>query len=145
MSTGQGTTRIRGSTGESNRVAVVMLFLASLILASGWSFLREWSALTRQLAFVAAIWTLAGIVAAACAMRLLFSSIKGSWPLWIGAASSTVAGVTLAAGVLTHAIPCPGPTCVKSRLITAFGLLFFGVVAPRVGRQRSSSSIETRA
>ena len=115
----------------STRVAAVMLFLGGVILVSGYDLLREWSALQPKLAILAFIWSAGGLVASGCSLWL-FRRGRDAQPLWFGAAAAIVAGVTLGIGVLMHIVPCPGPTCVYSRLVVAAGLVFFGIVAPTV-------------
>lgn len=113
------------------RVGLVMLFLGGLILVSGYDFLREWSALQPALAVVTAVWSFAGVILTGCAVWFLVRR-HDLRPLWSGAAAAVVAGLALGLAVLMHVVPCPGPTCVVSRLIVAGGLIFFGVLAPRI-------------
>ncbi len=113
------------------RVTLVMLFLGGLMLVSGFGFLREWSALQPALAALTAIWMVAGLVAIGCSLWLLNRGSDRRL-VWSGAAASMVAGLCLGVGVLMHIVPCPGPTCVLSRLIVAAGLVLFGLLAPTV-------------
>jgi hypothetical protein len=126
--------------GAGFRVTLVMLFLGGLMLVSGFGFVREWSALQPALAVLTSIWIIAGLIATGCSLWLLN---RGSDPrfVWLGAAVAMVAGVSLGVGVLMHIVPCPGPTCVRSRLITAAGLIFFGLIAPGVTARRGATSL----
>jgi hypothetical protein len=117
--------------GASIRVTLVMLFLGGLMLVSGFGFVREWSALQPALAVLTSIWFVAGLIATGCSLWLLNRGSDRRL-VWSGAAANMVAGVSLGVGVLMHIVPCSGPTCVRSRLITAAGLVFFGLIAPRV-------------
>jgi len=117
--------------GAGLRVTLVMLFLGGLMLVSGFGFVREWSALQPALAVLTSIWIIAGLIATGCSLWLLNQDSDHRF-VWSGAAAAMVAGVSLGVGVLMHIVPCPGPTCVRSRLITAAGLIFFGLIAPRV-------------
>jgi hypothetical protein len=117
--------------GASLRVTLVMLFLGGLMLVSGFGFVREWSALQPALAVLTSIWIIAGLIATGCSLWLLNRDSDRRF-VWSGAVAAMVAGVSLGVGVLMHIVPCPGPTCVRSRLITAAGLIFFGLIAPRV-------------
>jgi hypothetical protein len=123
----------------SLRVTLVMLFLGGLMLVSGFGFVREWSALQPALAALTSIWCVAGLVATACALWLLNRG-NARWLVWPGAAAVLIAGVSLGAGVLMRIVPCSGPTCVYSRLVTAAGLIFFGLIAPRVTAHRADPS-----
>jgi len=114
----------------NKRVAAVMLFLSGLILFSGSGFLLEWPALQRALALAAAIWFMAGLVMLACAIAAL-CGINARLVFRVGAAGAALAGLTLSIAVLTRVAPCAGPTCVRSRLVVAGGLVLFAVLAPR--------------
>jgi hypothetical protein len=117
--------------GAGVRVTLVMLFLGGLMLVSGFDFLREWSALQPDLAVLTLIWFISGLIATGCSLWLINRG-NDRRLVWSGAVAALVAGVSLGVGVLLHIVPCPGPTCVRSRLITAAGLIFFGLIAPRV-------------
>ncbi len=117
--------------GASIRVTLVMLFLGGLMLVSGFGFLREWSALQPALAALTSIWMVTGLIATSCSLRLLNRGSDRRL-VWSGAAAAMVAGLSLGVGVLMHIVPCPGPTCVRSRLIVAAGLILFGFLAPTV-------------
>ena|ERR1022692_3842193 len=117
--------------GANIRVTVVMLFLGGLILVSGFGFLREWSALQPALAVLTSIWIVAGLIATGCSLSLLNRGSDRRL-VWSGAVAAMVAGVSLGVGVLMHVVPCPGPTCVRSRLIVAVGYIVFGLLAPTV-------------
>jgi hypothetical protein len=116
--------------GASLRVTLVMLFLGALMLVSGFGFLREWSALQPALAVLTSIWIVAGLIATGCSLWLLNRDDRRL--VWSGAAAAMVAGGSLGVGVLMHIVPCPGPTCVYSRMIVAAGLILFGLFAPTV-------------
>ena len=111
------------------RITIVMLFVGALTLYLGYQFLREWSALQPALAVVAGIWALSGLVAFAAGCRLLLRRNSPTLPLGIGGAATILSGATLLAGVLARVVPCAGPTCVWSRLVSAAGLVLIGVVA----------------
>lgn len=117
--------------GASIRVTLVMLFLGGLMLVSAFGFLREWSALQPGLAALTSIWMVAGLIATGCSLWLLNRG-NDRRLVWSGAAAAMVAGLSLGVGVLMHIVPCPGPTCVRSRLIVAAGLILFAFLAPTV-------------
>ena len=117
--------------GAGIRVTLVMLFLGGLMLVSSFDFLREWSALQPALAALASTWMVAGLIATGCSLWLLIGGTDRRLVL-SGAAAAVIAGLSLGVGVLMHIVPCPGPTCVRSRLIVAVGLILFGLLAPTV-------------
>jgi len=122
---------------EILRVTIVMLFVECITFYLGYQFLQEWSALAPALALGSTLWVLSGLVTFGAALWLLVRHTPVKPSLWIGGAATILAGATLLAGVLVHVVPCPGPTCVRSRLVSAAGLVFFGVVAIRAaGRER---------
>lgn len=133
-----------GTAHAGTRVAIVMLFLGGVILVSGYEYLLEWSALQPILAIVTLLWVGTGLLACGSALWLLSGS-RGPGALWLGAAAAAAAGLTLAFGVLTHVVPCPGPTCVLSRLVAAAGLLLFALLAPKIGGPRSNRPAGHRA
>jgi hypothetical protein len=120
-----------------------MLFMGGLLLISGFDFVRELSALQPALAVLTSIWFLAGLITTGCALWLL-TRAHDRWPVRLGAAAVIAAGISLSVGVLMHIVPCSGPTCVVSRLITAAGLVFFGLIAPGVTALESANPRENR-
>lgn len=117
------------------RVAIVMFFIGCFTFYSGFQFAREWSSLQPPLALGAALWLISGLVTSGAAFFLLLRHISPKPPLWIGGTATLVAGATLLIGVLIHVVPCPGPTCVRSRLVSAAGLMIFGALAFRAARR----------
>lgn len=133
--------RALNEAGQANfRIALAMLLLGGAVLFGGYDFVRQWSALAPELAIVTVIWTIAGVAICVSAV-LLLSQIRKTKPVWFGATFAAVAGATLSYGVLGRIIPCPGPTCVLSRLVAAAGLIFFSIVVPAVAVRNSKGSI----
>lgn len=126
------------------RVAISMLFMGCFAFYFGFDFVREWSSLQPALALCTTAWLLSGLVTAGAALWLLLRHTPRNPPLWIGGTGAIFAGATLLTGVLTHVVPCPGPTCVRSRLVSAAGLMFFGVLAFRAAwRGGHKPAVET--
>lgn len=125
------------------RIAIAMLFVGPLILFLACQFVREWSALQPALAAGASLWVLTGLLTSGAGGWLLLRRSSPGLPLRVGGAATILAGATLLAGVLARVVPCAGPTCVRSRLVSAAGLMFFGLVASRkAGRQNLAPGVD---
>ena len=91
-------------------VAAVTIFFGFLISRGGYMTLREWSSIGAGYSTFGVLWALAGPI-----MFVAGCWVLGSWgrreiPLWLGGAAAIIAGTVLVAGVLTHVIPCSGPS-----------------------------------
>lgn len=91
-------------------VAVLMLLLGGVLTLFAASAVPEWTALTGALKSIVAIWLVAGPVMLGCGLWLLISLGRHDLPLFIGGGAAFASGALMVAGVLTHVIPCAGPT-----------------------------------
>lgn len=91
-------------------VGVLMLLLGALLTQVALPAMLEWDALSGALKSIIAIWIVAGPVALACGLWLLVSLGRRNPPLWTGACALSTSGALMVVGVLTHVIPCAGPT-----------------------------------
>jgi hypothetical protein len=70
----------------------------------------EWPALTVALRATVLLWLITGPMVLVCGVWSLVSLGRHRMPQWIGAAAIIPAGAVMIVGVLTHFIPCAGPT-----------------------------------
>jgi hypothetical protein len=91
-------------------VAAVTIFFGFLISREGYSILREWRAIGAAYAACGVLWILSGPAMFAGGSWVLASLGRRATPLWLAGAASVVAGGTLVVGVLTHVVPCSGPS-----------------------------------
>jgi len=91
-------------------VAIIAIFFGFLISKLGYSTLREWSAIGAGYSFCGMLWALAGPVMFVAGCWVLLTLGRRSMPLWLAGAGSIVAGGTLVVGVLSHVVPCSGPS-----------------------------------
>jgi len=90
--------------------ASVMILLGFLFSMAGYSMMRQWHWIRLALAGCGVIWMLAGPVMFVAGWWVLGSLGRKKTPLLAGGAASIVAGAVLVAGVLSHVIPCSGPS-----------------------------------
>lgn len=91
-------------------VGILMLLLGAVLTRFAMPAVLEWTALGGALKLILVIWLIAGPVALASGVWLLVSLGRRAWPIWIGSAALLASGALMLAGVLTHVIPCAGPT-----------------------------------
>jgi len=92
-------------------ISLVLIFFGFLIAQAGYSMIhREWHSIGSALAACAVAWILAGPVMFVAGWWVLGSWGRREIPLWLGGAAAIIAGTVLVAGVLTHVIPCSGPS-----------------------------------
>lgn len=91
-------------------VAAGTIFFGFLVSTAGYSRLREWPFIHAGLATCGALWALAGPTMFVAGWWVLLSFGRRSTPLWLAGTASIVAGGTLLVGVLTHVVPCGGPS-----------------------------------
>jgi hypothetical protein len=72
--------------------------------------LREWSSIGAGYSACGVLWALAGPIMFVAGCWVLLSLGRRSTPLWLAGAASIVAGGAWVVGVLTHAVPCSGPS-----------------------------------
>jgi len=91
-------------------MGVVTIFFGFLVSTMGYSTLREWRSIGAGLLTCGALWALAGPIMFVAGLWVLLTLGRRSTPLWLAGAASIVAGGMLVVGVLTHVIPCSGPS-----------------------------------
>jgi hypothetical protein len=90
--------------------AVATIFFGFLISRGGYSTLREWRSIGAGLLTCGALWVLAGPIMFVAGWWVLLTFGRRPTPLWLAGAASVVAGGALVVGVLTHVVPCSGPS-----------------------------------
>jgi uncharacterized membrane protein YphA (DoxX/SURF4 family) len=90
--------------------AVATIFFGFLLLRAGYSTLREWRSIGAGLLTCGALWVLAGPIMFVAGWWVLLTFGRRPTPLWLAGAASVVAGGALVVGVLTHVVPCSGPS-----------------------------------
>ena len=96
--------------GPMALVAIVTIFFGFLVSRGAYITLREWGSIGPGYSAVGILWALAGPIMFAAGCWVLLSLGRRSTPLWLAGAASLVAGGALVVGVLTHAVPCSGPS-----------------------------------
>ena len=91
-------------------VAVGTIFFGFLVSRVGYLTLREWTAIRAGFATCGALWALAGPAMFVAGWWVLLSLGRHPAPLWLAGAASIVAGGAVVVGVLTHVVPCSGPS-----------------------------------
>jgi hypothetical protein len=91
-------------------VAIVAICFGFLISKLGYSTLREWSSIGAGFSACGVLWALAGPVMFVAGCWVLLTLGRRPTPLWLAGAGSVVAGGALVVGVLTHVVPCSGPS-----------------------------------
>ena len=91
-------------------VAVATIFFGFLVSRGGYMTLREWRSIGAGYATFGALWALAGPAMFLAGWWVLLSSGRRPTPLWLAGAASILAGGSLLVGVLTHVVPCSGPS-----------------------------------
>lgn len=89
---------------------VVLLLLGYVTTVAGLRVLREWSAVSSALAVLGLLWTFTGIAMFASAIWLILPFGRQRLPLVVGGGGGLLSGAILIVGVLTHVVPCSGPT-----------------------------------
>jgi len=90
--------------------AVATIFFGFLVSRGGYSTLREWRSIGAGLFTCGALWVLAGPIMFVAGLWALVTFGGRATPLWLAGAASVVAGGSLLTGVLTHVVPCSGPS-----------------------------------
>jgi len=106
MSTQMGKARLIAPMG----LAIATIFFGLLISKAGYSTLREWRSIGAGYSACGALWALAGPAMFVAGWWVLLSFGRRSTPLWLVGTASIVAGGALVVGVLTHVVPCSGPS-----------------------------------
>jgi hypothetical protein len=91
-------------------VAIVTIFFGFLLSRGAYSTLRQWSSIGAGYSAFCALWALAGPTMFVAGLWVLLSLGRRATPLWLAGAASIVAGGALVVGVLTHIVPCSGPS-----------------------------------
>jgi hypothetical protein len=91
-------------------VAVGTIFFGFLASRGGYLTLREWRSIGAGLSTCGALWALAGPIMFVAGWWVLLTFGRRPTPLWLAGAASIMAGGTLLVGVLTHVVPCSGPS-----------------------------------
>jgi len=92
-------------------LAFIIVVFGFLIFSSGYSVVhREWGSVGSAFAACAITWMLADLVMMAAGAWVLGSAGGQRIPLWLSGAAAAVAGTSLVVGVLTHVVPCSGPS-----------------------------------
>jgi zinc transporter ZupT len=91
-------------------VAVGTIFFGFLASRGGYLTLREWRSIGAGLLTCGALWALAGPTMFVAGWWVLLTFGRRPTPLWLAGAASIVAGGALVVGVLTHVVPCSGPS-----------------------------------
>ena len=91
-------------------VAIVTIFFGFLVSRGAFMTLQEWRSIGSGYSAFGILWALAGPIMFVAGGWVLLSLGRRSTPLWLAGAASLVAGGALVVGVLTHAVPCSGPS-----------------------------------
>jgi hypothetical protein len=91
-------------------MAVVTIFFGFLVSIMGYLTLRQWSSIGAGFSACGVLWALAGPIMFVTGWWVLLSLGRRSTPLWLAGAASIAAGGALVVGVLTHVVPCSGPS-----------------------------------
>jgi hypothetical protein len=89
---------------------LLQAFFGMILLVLGLQTLRQWDGLSTSLAVITVLWLIAAPVVLVSGVWSLVSLGRYRLPLWTGGSALLAAGGALVAGVLTHFIPCAGPT-----------------------------------
>jgi hypothetical protein len=107
---------MESGTQKAGRIAVATVVAAGMVcfgfvmFHEGYRTVRQWSSIGVAYALCGLIWTLAGPAMMAAGVWVLGSLGRHRLPLWIGGAAAVLSGAVLVTGVLTHVIPCSGPS-----------------------------------
>jgi hypothetical protein len=96
--------------GVAFLAAAVMIFFGFLVGRGGYSTIREWRSVGTALAAFGVLWILAGLAMFVAGWWVLGTLGRQRIPLWMGGTAAVVAGASLVVGVLTHVVPCSGPS-----------------------------------
>jgi uncharacterized membrane protein YphA (DoxX/SURF4 family) len=91
-------------------VVIATIFFGFLVSRGGYSTLREWRSIGAGYSTCGMLWALAGPIMFVAGCWVLLTLGRRPTPLWLAGAGSIVAGSTVLVGVLTHVIPCSGPS-----------------------------------
>jgi hypothetical protein len=91
-------------------LAVATIFFGFFISRAGYLTLREWSSIGTGFSACGVLWALAGPTMFVTGWWVLLSLGRRPTPLWLAGAASLVAGGAWVVGVLTHVVPCSGPS-----------------------------------
>lgn len=91
-------------------IGILMLLLGGILTLFALPASMEWSALGGPLKFIVLSWLVAGPVVLGCGVWLIVSLGRYTPPLWVGSAGMFAPGILMVAGVLSHVVPCAGPT-----------------------------------
>lgn len=91
-------------------MAAVTMFFGFAVSQGGYSTLREWRAIGAAYAACGVLWILSGPAMFVGGSWVLTSLGRRPTPFWLAGAASVVAGGSLVVGVLTHVVPCSGPS-----------------------------------
>ncbi len=91
-------------------LGLIVMGFGLVVTRAGYSTLLEWPAISVAHALCGLVWILAGPAMFAGSLWVLGSLGRHRIPLWGAGAAAILAGTVLIAGVLTHAVPCAGPS-----------------------------------
>jgi membrane protease YdiL (CAAX protease family) len=88
----------------------VMIFFGFVVGRGGYLIIREWRSVGTALAACGVLWILAGLAMFVAGWWVLGTLGRQRIPFRMGGAAAVVAGASLVVGVLTHVVPCSGPS-----------------------------------
>ena len=91
-------------------VAAPTIFFGFVVSRAAYFTLREWRSIGAGLSTCGELWALAGPTMFVAGWWVLLTFGRRPTPLWLAGAASSVAGGALVVGVLTHVVPCSGPS-----------------------------------
>jgi hypothetical protein len=91
-------------------LAALMLLFGYLIAAAGYQTLRMWQSIGSAFAACGVLWVVTGPAMLGGGLWVLGCLGRNQTPLWIGGVAALLSGGSLIAGVLTHVVPCSGPS-----------------------------------
>jgi len=91
-------------------VAAGTLFFGFFVSQVGYSVLREWRSISAALAACGVLWILSGPAMFLGGSWVLASLGRRATPMWMAGTAAFLAGAGLVVGVLTHVVPCSGPS-----------------------------------
>jgi hypothetical protein len=94
----------------SSLMAAWMLFFGILVSRGGYGTIRGWRFIGAAYAACGVLWMLSGPAMLVAGLWVLATLGQHRIALWMGGAAAAVAGAVLVAGVLTHVVPCSGPS-----------------------------------
>ena len=91
-------------------LAALMLLFGSLTAAAGYRTMLMWPSISAAFAACGVLWAVTGLAMLGGGLWALGCFGRNQTPLWIGGAAALLSGGSVIAGVLTHVVPCSGPS-----------------------------------